>query len=150
MMKPYKRTDKVFRIQLQNASSFGKSILLLKEFSKDLQALWRHSSAFPTFFKLIGVFLLCLIVLVPLCYPIFVVITTYFTCKALFLSFWLDQHWRLFPKHVFNDAISLFHPSCKPQDVWKVREALSRGLLVVYSLATSVDYLFVIQSVLDG
>ncbi|XP_023934075.2 myrosinase 1 isoform X1 [Bicyclus anynana] len=59
--------------------------LLVLEFAKDIHALWRYGAPFPTFLKLIGTLVLCLIVMMPLLYPLCVLVFTYFTCEGLFL-----------------------------------------------------------------
>lgn len=148
-MKPYKRTHKVFMVQLRTASRFGRVKVLLREFAGDVYALWRYGAPFPTFLKLIATVLLCLIVLLPLAYPLFVAFVTYFTVEGLFLSWWLDQPWRFLPLPIFRRALSvIFRPTRRP-DMWKVREVLTRGILLAHSLATSVDYLCVMQGLLD-
>lgn len=71
--------------QLRRASTFGRLKVLLREFAGDVCSLWRYGAPFPTFLKLIGTLVLCLLVVLPLIYPIFIVFITYFTCEGLFL-----------------------------------------------------------------
>ncbi|XP_045494911.1 uncharacterized protein LOC123693749 [Colias croceus] len=148
-MKPYRRTNKAFMVQLRSASGFGRARVLLKEFCGDIRALWRYGAPFPTFLKLIGTLLLCLVVLMPLIYPFFILALTYFTYESLFLSWWLDQPWRFQPIRIVKRGLSCAFRPCNAMDVWKVREVLTRGILLAHSLATSVDYLCVMQGLLD-
>ncbi|XP_075974401.1 uncharacterized protein LOC142975370 isoform X2 [Anticarsia gemmatalis] len=148
-MKPYRRTNKVFMIELRSASRLGRVRVFAREFVGDVRSLWRYGAPFPTFLKLIGTLILCLIVILPLVYPIFILIITYFTYESLYLSWWLDQPWRFLPAPIARRALSAaFHPTGR-QDIWKVREVLTRGILLAHSLATSVDYLCVMQGLLD-
>nr|XP_034838657.1 uncharacterized protein LOC117994801 [Maniola hyperantus] len=148
-MKPYRRTNKIFMQQLRTASRMGRARLLLLEFAKDIHSLWRYGAAFPTFLKLIGSLLLCLLAIMPLLYPLFVFAFTYFTYEGLFLSWWLEQPWRFQPIAIFRRVLSLAAQPCNPIDMWKVRDVLTRGILLAHSLATSVDYLCVMQGLLD-
>lgn len=58
---------------------------MLREFAGDVFALWRYGAPFPTFLKLIATIILCMIVVLPLAYPIFVAFVTYFTVEGLFM-----------------------------------------------------------------
>ncbi|KAF9801570.1 hypothetical protein SFRURICE_015064 [Spodoptera frugiperda] len=149
-MKPYRRSNKVFMVeQLRSASRLGRVRVLAREFASDVQSLWRYGAPFPTFLKLIGTLILCLLVVMPLIYPVFVVVISYFTCESLFLSWWLDQPGRFLPMPIARRTISAGFRPTSPPDVWKVREVLTRGILLTHSLATSVDYLCVMQGLLD-
>ncbi|XP_028040843.1 uncharacterized protein LOC114250934 [Bombyx mandarina] len=148
-MKPYQRTNKVFMIELRSASTLGRMRLLLREFGSDIGALWRHGAPFPTFLKLIGTLVLCLIVVLPLIYPVFIVVITYFTFEGLYLSWRLDQPRHFIPSSVMRRALSVAFKPIPGTEVWKVREVLTRGILLAHSLATSVDYLCVMQGLLD-
>ncbi|XP_047025071.1 uncharacterized protein LOC124633778 [Helicoverpa zea] len=137
------------REQLRSATRLGRMRVLAREFAGDVRSLWRYGAPFPTFLKLIGTLILCLLVVLPLVYPVFVVAITYFTYESLFLSWWLDEPGRFMPTAIARRAISAaFRPASTP-DVWKVREVLTRGILLTHSLATSVDYLCVMQGLLD-
>ncbi|KAL0851081.1 hypothetical protein ABMA28_006957 [Loxostege sticticalis] len=149
-MKPYRRANKVFMVQqLRSASRLGRLRVLAREFAGDVHSLWRYGAPFPTFLKLIGTLLLCLLVIMPLIYPVFVLAMTYFTYEGLYLSWRLDQPWRFLPTSIVRRAISTSFRPCNLHDVWKVREVLTRGILLAHSLATSVDYLCVMQGLLD-
>ncbi|KAM3967783.1 uncharacterized protein ACR2FA_011319 [Aphomia sociella] len=149
-MKPYRRANKTFMIeQLRSASRLGRVIVLAREFASDIHSLWRYGGPFPTFLKLIGTLILCLIIVMPLIYPIFVLIITYFTFEGLYLSWWLNQPWRFLPMSILKRAYSITYYSCTVPEMWKVREVLTRGILLAHSLATSVDYLYVMQGLLD-
>ncbi|CAK1540094.1 unnamed protein product [Leptosia nina] len=134
---------------LRASSGFGRVRVLCKEFMGDIKALWRYGAPFPTFLKLIGTLLLCLFVLMPLIYPIFVLAVTYFTCESLFLSWWLDQPWRFQPLGIIKRGLSCAFRQFNAADVWKVREVLTRAILLAHSFATSIDYLCVMQGLLD-
>ncbi|CAH0592585.1 unnamed protein product [Chrysodeixis includens] len=149
-MKPYRRTNKVFMVeQLRTATRLGRVRVLAREFAGDVCSLWRYGAPFPTFLKLIGTLILCLLVVLPLIYPVFILIITYFTYESLFLSWWKDEPWRFFPTTIARRALSAAFRPASPPDVWKVREVLTRGILLAHSLATSVDYLCVMQGLLD-
>ncbi|CAB3240834.1 unnamed protein product [Arctia plantaginis] len=149
IMKPYRRSNKVFMVEFRRATRLGRVRVLIREFAGDVRSLWKYGAPFPTFLKLIGTLILCLIVLLPLIYPFFILIITYFTYESLYLSWYRDQPWRFLPRPIARRALSAaFHPS-GPQDIWKVREVLTRGILLAHSLATSVDYLCVMQGLLD-
>ncbi|CAH2235547.1 jg23974 [Pararge aegeria aegeria] len=124
-MKPYRRTNKVFMQQIRTASRIGRARLLLLEFAKDIHSLWRYGAPFPTFLKLIGTLLLCLIAIMPLLYPIFVAAITYITCEGLFLSWWCDQPWRFQPINIFRRVISFTTQPCNPVDMWKKFETVN-------------------------
>ncbi|XP_072942364.1 uncharacterized protein [Epargyreus clarus] len=86
-MKPYRRSNKVFMVeQLRSASALGRVRIQIREFARDIHSLWRYGAPFPTFLKLIGTLLLCLFVIMPLIYPIFILAVTYYTCEGLYLS----------------------------------------------------------------
>ncbi|KAL4712717.1 hypothetical protein ACJJTC_008014 [Scirpophaga incertulas] len=149
-MKPYRRSNKIFMIQqLRSSSGLGRLVLLVRAFAGDVRALWRYGAAFPTFLKLLGTLLLCLLAILPLAYPVFVVSITYFTCEGLYLSWRLHQPWRFLPKNIMKRAFSVNFQKSDANEIWKVREVLARGVLLVHSLATSVDYLCVMQGLLD-
>ncbi|XP_045445348.1 uncharacterized protein LOC123653402 [Melitaea cinxia] len=148
-MKPYRRTNKVFMLQLRSTSGLGRVRLLILEFAKDVRSLWRYGAPFPTFLKLIGTLLLSLIAIMPLLYPLFVMVITFFVYESLFLSWWRDQPWLFQPKSIFRRISFLAFQPCSPIEIWKVREVLTRGILLIHSLATSVDYLCVMQGLLD-
>ncbi|KAI8438631.1 hypothetical protein MSG28_011063 [Choristoneura fumiferana] len=137
------------RSQLRSASRLGRVRVLAREFAGDVCALWRYGAPFPTFLKIIGTLLLCLFIVMPLLYPVFVLIITYFTFESLYLSWWLEQPWRFSPGHIGRRAITFIFRPCASRDVWKVREVLTRGILLAHSLATSVDYLCVMQGLLE-
>ncbi|XP_013194150.1 uncharacterized protein LOC106137788 [Amyelois transitella] len=148
-MKPYRRANKLFMMQLRSTSGLARLKVLVREFATDVHALWRYGAPFPTFLKLIGTLILCLLAVMPLIYPIFVVLVTYFTFEGLYLSWRLDQPKLFYPSNILRRALSkVFRPN-HVQDVWKVREVLTRGVLLAHSLATSVDYLCVMQGLLD-
>ncbi|KAJ0182457.1 hypothetical protein K1T71_001826 [Dendrolimus kikuchii] len=149
-MKPYRRANKRFMVeQLRSATRLGRVKVLVRQFAGDIRALWRYGAPFPTFLKLIGTLILCLLVVLPLIYPVFVFVITYFTFESLYLSWHLDQPSRFLPAKIVRRILSAaFHP-INFQDVWKVREVLTRGILLAHSLATSVDYLCVMQGLLD-
>ncbi|XP_031769160.2 uncharacterized protein LOC113518049 isoform X2 [Galleria mellonella] len=148
-MKPYRRTNKVFMVELRSASRLGRVKVLLREFASDVYSLWRYGAPFPTFLKLIGTLILCLLVVMPLFYPLFVLIITFFTFEGLYLSWWTDQSWRFLPNSILKRALSVAFYPCATREMWKVRDVLTRGILLIHSLATSVDYLCVMQSLLD-
>ncbi|KAH9638715.1 hypothetical protein HF086_013987 [Spodoptera exigua] len=62
---------------------------------------------------------------------------------------WLDQPGRFLPMPIARRTISAGFQPTSAADVWKVREVLTRGILLTHSLATSVDYLCVMQGLLD-
>ncbi|KOB70296.1 Uncharacterized protein OBRU01_15528, partial [Operophtera brumata] len=129
---------------------FGRAKVLLREFAGDVHSLWRYGAPFPTFLKLIATLFLCLLILLPLAYPIFMAYITYFTIEGLFLSWWQDEPWRFLPLPIVRRALSaIFQQTTRRTDMWKVREVLTRGVLLVHSLATSVDYLCVMQGLLE-
>ncbi|KAJ8735680.1 hypothetical protein PYW07_007300 [Mythimna separata] len=148
-MKPYRRSNKVFMVELRSASPLGRVRVLVREFILDVRSLWRYGAPFPTFLKLIGTLILCLLVVLPLIYPVFVVAITYFTYESLFLSWWKDQPWQFMPSAIAKRAVTAAFRPCGAPDVWKVREVLTRGILLTHSLATSIDYLCVMQGLLD-
>lgn len=73
--------------QLRSASRLGRLRVLAREFAGDVHSLWRYGAPFPTFLKLIGTLLLCLLVIMPLIYPVFVLAMTYFTYEGLYLRY---------------------------------------------------------------
>ncbi|KAJ8736227.1 hypothetical protein PYW08_006883 [Mythimna loreyi] len=148
-MKPYRRSNKVFMVELRSASRLGRVRVLVREFMLDVRSLWRYGAPFPTFLKLIGTLILCLLVVLPLIYPVFVIAITYFTYESLFLSWWQDQPWQFMPSAIAKRAVTAAFRPCSAPDVWKVREVLTRGILLTHSLATSIDYLCVMQGLLD-
>ncbi|OWR47722.1 hypothetical protein KGM_215794 [Danaus plexippus plexippus] len=148
-MKPYRRSNKVMMAKFRSASRLEKARLLVVQFAGDIHSLWRYGAGFPTFLKLIGSLILCLLILLPLLYPLFVIAFTYFTCESLFFSWWFDQPWRFHPMSIFRRVASLLRQNYNATDVWKVRDVLTRGILLTHSLATSVDYLCVMQGLLD-
>ncbi|XP_022116629.2 uncharacterized protein LOC110994346 [Pieris rapae] len=135
--------------QLRSSSGFGRVRVLCKEFLGDIKALWKYGAPFPTFLKLIGTLLLCLIVMMPLIYPLFIFVVTYVTCESLFLSWWLDQPGRFQPVAIIKRGLSFVFRQFSATDTWKVREVLTRAILLAHSFATSVDYLCVMQGLLD-
>ncbi|CAH2050527.1 unnamed protein product, partial [Iphiclides podalirius] len=148
-MKPYRRSNKALMVEFKSATRLGKLKVLVKEFACDVRALWHYGAPFPTFLKLIATLLLILLVLMPLLYPVFVVVATYFIFEGLFLSWWLDQPQRFSPVVIVKRTLSTILCTCPTRDMWKVREVFTRGILLVHSLATSVDYLCVMQGLLD-
>ncbi|KPJ08734.1 hypothetical protein RR48_06222 [Papilio machaon] len=148
-MKPYHRTNKAFMVEFRSASRLGRVKVLIKEFACDIRSLWRYGAPFPTFLKLIATLLLVLLVLMPLLYPIFVVSATYFVYEGLFLSWWLNQPHHFYPTRIIKRALSMIFRPCPVNDMWKVREVMTRSILLAHSLATSVDYLCVMQGLLD-
>ncbi|CAH0405314.1 unnamed protein product [Chilo suppressalis] len=148
-MKPYLRANKLFMIELRSASRLGRLRLFAQEFARDVHSLWRYGAPFPTFLKLIGTLFLCLLVVMPLLYPVFIIFITYFTFEGLYLSWRLNEPWRFLPTTIMQRALSVSFRTCNPMDVWKVREVLTRGILLLHSLATSVDYLCVMQGLLE-
>ncbi|XP_059050884.1 uncharacterized protein LOC131845797 isoform X2 [Achroia grisella] len=148
-MKPYLRTNKKFMVQLRSASRLGRVKLLVREFANDIHTLWRYGAPFPTFLKLIATLLLCLFVVMPLVYPIFVLAITFFTFEGLYLSWWANQPWRFLPTNILKRTFSVALYTCANHEMWKVRDVLTRGILLTHSLATSVDYLCVMQGLLD-
>ncbi|CAK1602151.1 unnamed protein product [Parnassius mnemosyne] len=148
-MKPYRRSNKAFMVEYRLATRLGRFKVLVKEFANDIRALWHYGAPFPTFLKLIGTLFLFLLVLLPLIYPIFVIFATYFIYEGLFLSWWLDQPYRFYPVTIVKRALSTVFRSYPASDMWKVREVFTRGILLAHSMATSVDYLCVMQGLLD-
>lgn len=71
--------------QFRRATRLGRVRVLIREFAGDVCSLWKYGAPFPTFLKLIGTLILCLIVLLPLIYPFFILIITYFTYESLYL-----------------------------------------------------------------
>lgn len=76
-------------LQFRAANRLGRARLLIIEFSKDVYSLWRYGAPFPTFLKIIGTLLLCLVATLPLLYPFFVVAFTYFIYEGLFLRYFI-------------------------------------------------------------
>lgn len=76
---------KFYVLQFRRATRLGRVRVLIREFAGDVCSLWKYGAPFPTFLKLIGTLILCLIVLLPLIYPFFIIIITYFTYESLYL-----------------------------------------------------------------
>ncbi|KAJ2947946.1 hypothetical protein O0L34_g9738 [Tuta absoluta] len=148
-MKPYRFKNKEYNVELRNASPLGRAVVHIREFGGDVASLWRYGAPFPTFMKLIATLVLCLQVIMPLLYPVFILIITYFTCESLFLSWWLDEPRRFHPVFICRRAMTVAFRPQNATDIWKVKEVLTRGILLAHSLATSVDYLCVMQGLLD-
>ncbi|GBP28176.1 hypothetical protein EVAR_76271_1 [Eumeta japonica] len=148
-MKPYLRANKAFMVQLRSSTGIARAYLLTREFGRDVAALWRYGAPFPTFLKILATLMLCLVVLMPLTYPLFVVVLTYFTYESLILS-WLHDSPHLFcPEQIMRRTFQAVWRPCAPERLREVRKVLTRAILVTHSLATSIDYLCVVQGLLD-
>ncbi|XP_047985608.1 uncharacterized protein LOC125225798 isoform X2 [Leguminivora glycinivorella] len=148
-MKPYLRANKTLMVQLRSASRLGRLRLLAGEFAADVCAMWRYGAPFPTFLKIVGTLVMCLLFMMPILYPIFVFMITYFTFEGLFLSWWLVQPWRFTIHQIGHRVLGLVFRVQRAREVYKVREVLTRAILLAHSLATSIDYLCVMQGLLD-
>ncbi|XP_037968934.2 uncharacterized protein LOC119692408 [Plutella xylostella] len=150
-MKPYRvaRASKLYKMQYRSASTLGRLKLGARDFAGDICSMWHYGAPFPTFLKLLATLMLCVFMIMPLVYPAFLVAITYFTFESLYLSWWFDEPSRFGPCHIARRFLSASLRPPRPHDIWKVKEVMARGILLAHSLATSIDYLCVMQGLLE-